>query len=141
MLPKEFQLCREVRVVAIDFMSQPWYLRFGRCCVGVNDLVPVSQYFVQGSSLKFVTTYRDMGVLIDFSFCFQQHIHATARKDGGTRWVGHWPIASWPIACWLPAFMVSLFVAHVCPLLDYVSCVQNSGHWGDSHSGQRRSWS
>lgn len=96
MFPKEFQLCREVRVVAIDFMSQPqpWYLKFGRRRVGVNDLVPVSQYFVQKCSLKFVTTYRDMEVLINFSFCFQQHIHATARKDGGTRWVGHWPIAS-----------------------------------------------
>jgi hypothetical protein len=130
----------------VDLVSRSWNLklnpekcvvmRFGRCDVDIGALSPVNHYHLQGGMLKFVEAHKDLGVLVDTTLRFHQHIRNVAGKAGG--------LASSLMrstVCREPEFMVSLFVAHVRPLLDYASCVWNTGYLGDSRlleSVQRR---
>ena len=85
-------------------------------------------YVLSGNELQLVQSQKDLGVLIDSSLKFHLHIFAAAGKAAGLdnqilRSTFHW-------SC---SFMVSNFISHIRPILDYCSTFWNSGYVGDSH--------
>ena len=78
----------------------------------------------------------DLGVTIDSSLKFHDHIANTVRKAGG--------LATNLLRSTLNReanFMTTLFVSHIRPIIDYCSCLWNTGYSGDLHmleSIQRR---
>ena len=84
-----------------------------------------SGYFLGGVELKLVASHRDLGVLVDHSLKFHGHISLTVRKASGLANLLKATV------CRSPDFMVSLFVSHVQPILDYCSSVCNLGFVGD----------
>jgi hypothetical protein len=129
----------------VDFVSRSWNLklntdkcvcmRFGRSVRVVGD-GRESPYLLQGVALKYVDSYKDLGVWVDSSLRFHQHTRVIAAKAGG--------LASNMLrstVCREPSFMVSLFVSHIRPLIDYCSCAWNTGYISDHkllESVQRR---
>ena len=130
----------------VDLVSRSWnlklnpekcvVLRFGRGCLETAAPDPAVSYSLQGVPLKCVNSHKDLGVVVDTSLRFHSHVRTTAQKAGG--------LASGLLratVCRSAEFMVSLFVAHIRPLIDYASCVWNMGYLGDSRlleSVQRR---
>ena len=130
----------------IDQVACSWNLRLNpdKCCVMrffkgrlVHEDEPfANNYQLQGKPLQFVCSQKDLGVVVDTSLRFHQHIKAVAAKAGG---LANSLLRS--TVCRTPEFMVSLFISHVRPILDYASCVWNTGYVGDSkllESAQRR---
>jgi hypothetical protein len=101
-------------------------LRFYRGRIDFGALVPLNQYFLQGRALKFVSAHRDLGVSVDTSLRFHHHIRVVAAKAGG---LANCLLRS--TVCRSPEFMLSLYVAHIRPLIEYASCVWNTGYRGD----------
>ena len=98
-------------------------LRFGR------DLPPVGlydQYYIGDSPIPFTSLSKDLGVLIDTKLKFHDHIRSVASKAGG--------VASNLLKstlCRSHEFMMTLYITHVRPLLEFSSVVWNSGYIGD----------
>ena len=87
------------------------------------DLIP---YYLGGSQLLFVDSHRDLGVLVDNKLKFHLHVRQIVGKAAG--------LASSLLrstVCRNPHFMVTLFVSHIRPILDYCSTVWNVGYVGD----------
>ena len=71
-------------------VARPWNLRlniskcvvmrFGTCIAG-NNLS--CSYSIDGKVLDFVTSHRDLGVLVDSKLHFHDHIRNVVRKAGG----------------------------------------------------------
>ena len=76
--------------------------------------------------MKLVNTHRDLGVLVDSSLRFHPHIAEIVRKSSG---LANQIIRS--TVCRSPKFMVTLFISHLRPILDYCSTVWNYGYLGD----------
>ena len=89
-----------------------------------------------GDELRLVESHRDLGVLVDRSLKFHTHINEIVRKATG--------LSNQLLRCTVnrsEQFMVTLFVSHIRPLLDYCSSVWNLGYLADVHkleSVQRR---
>ena len=96
-----------------------------------------SGYMLGGVSLKLVNTHRDLGVLVDSSLRFHPHIAEIVRKSSG---LANQLIRS--TVCRSPKFMVTLFISHLRPILDYCSTVWNCGYLGDMRKleGVQRRW-
>ena len=108
-------------------------MRFGTAVYSEGE---DSGYVLGGSSLKLVRTHRDLGLLIDYSLRFHPHIAEIVRKSSG---LANQLLRS--TVCRSPKFMVSLFISHIRPILDYCSTVWNHGYLGDMkklESVQRR---
>ena len=96
---------------------------FGTCNTG-NNLS--CGYSIDGKVLDFVTSHRDLGVLVDSKLRFHNHIHNVVRKAGG--------LASELLcstSCHSSIFMVTLFVSHIRPIMDFCSNVWNVGYLGN----------
>ena len=96
-----------------------------------------SGYFVDGRELKLVKSHKDLGVVVDSSLKFHQHIDSIVGKAAG--------LANQLLratVCREPGFMVSLFVSHIRPLLDYCATVWNLGFICDTKKLERiqRRW-
>ena len=68
----------------------------------------------------------DLGVLVDSKLRFHDHVHYVVREAGG--------LASELLRstiCHTSVFMVSLFVSHIRPIVDFCSNVWNVGYFGD----------
>ena len=98
-------------------------IRFGSSLYREGD---DSGYNLGGTSLKLVRTHRDLGVLIDSSLRFHPHIAETIRKSSG---LANQLLRS--TVCRSPNFMITLFISHIRPILDYCSTVWNLGYLGD----------
>ena len=98
-------------------------IRFGSSLYTEGD---DSGYNLGGASLKLVRNHRDLGVLIDSSLRFHPHITETIRKSSG---LANQLLRS--TVCRSPIFMVTLFISHIRPILDYCSTVWNLGYLGD----------
>jgi hypothetical protein len=101
-------------------------LRFARGFAEWTDENPLAQYFLNGIPLKFVQSHRDLGVVVDVKLKFHHHVREVVGKASG--------LASSLLrstVCRSPHFMVSLFVMHIRPLMDYCSSVWNVGFLGD----------
>ena len=94
------------------------------------------QYYLNGIKLATVSSHKDLGVVVDQSLRFHEHVQKLVSKASS--------LASNLLRSTVnrsPEFMVKLFVSHVRPILDYCSCVWNVGYLGDSRrieSVQRR---
>jgi len=98
-------------------------MRFGKRNV---DSVSSVGYFVEGKALRFVSSYRDLGVVIDSSLRFHAHVNVVVGRVGGL--MGDLLRST---VCRSKEFMLSLFVSHIRPLIDYCSCVWNVGYLVD----------
>ena len=97
-------------------------LRFSRSFV---NLVPPS-YTLNGTEIPPVDSARDLGVLVDTDLKFHHHIRTTAHKANG---LAYSFLKS--TVCRSPQFMVFLFTTHIRPIIEYCSCVWNTGYIQD----------
>ena len=101
-------------------------MRFG-CRRPVGDGAgETSGYFIGESELELVEKHRDLGVVVDQTLKFHVHVDVTVRKASG---LANCLLRS--TVCREESFMVSLFVSHIRPILDYCSSVWNTGYAGD----------
>ena len=85
-----------------------------------------SGYTLGSASLKLVKTHRYLGVLIDSTLRFHPHIAEVVRKSSG---LSNQILRS--TVCRSPIFMITLFISHIRPILDYCSTVWNHSYLGD----------
>ena len=100
-------------------------IRFGRAG-RVMDFMNCVGFTMGGNPIKSVVSAVDLGVTVDSSLKFHDHIATVASKAGG--------LATNLLRSTLnrePSFMVSLFISHVRPIIDYCSCVWNTGYAAD----------
>ncbi len=84
------------------------------------------QYYLGDLPIPVLNNASDLGIIVDTSLKFHNHIQTTARKAGG--------LANNLLTSTVnrdPSFMIPLFQTHVRPILDYASCVWNTGYIGD----------
>ena len=116
-------------------VSTSWNLRLNpRKCVVIRfgtgsrktENSDQSGYFLNNVKLPAVESHRDLGVLVDSALKFHVHINAIVGKANA-------------LACQILRatvrrdmnFMVTLFISHVRPILDYASSLWNVGYLGD----------
>ena len=90
------------------------------------DIVRCVRFTMGGQPINHEKSGVDLGVTVDTSLRFHQHIAVTVRKAGG--------LATNLLRSTLNrevSFMVTLFITHVRPILDYCSCLWNTGYIGD----------
>lgn len=88
-----------------------------------------SGYTLEGAPLKLVKSHRDLGVLVDCSLKFHTHVSEVVRKASG---LSNQLLRA--TVCRSSEFMVTLFLSHVRPIVDYCSTVWNLGYIGDLNS-------
>ena len=96
----------------------------------------MGRYTVNGTILCVVTSQRDFGVLVNSILRFHSHIASVVSKAGGL-----FVNLLRSTLCRSADFMISPFVSHIRPLLNFASPVWNTGYLGDLHlleSVQRR---
>ena len=101
-------------------------LRFARGFAEWSEEDPLAQYYLSGIPLKFVQSHRDLGVVVDVKLKFHHHVREVVGKASG---LANNLLRS--TICRSPHFMVSLFVMHIRPIMDYCSSVWNVGFLGD----------
>ena len=108
-------------------------MRFGAGSYNEGD---DSGYMLGGAALKLTRTHRDLGVLVDSSLRFHPHVAEIVRKSSG---LSNQLLRS--TVCRSKNFMITLFISHIRPILDYCSTIWNLGYLGDTRqleSVQRR---
>ena len=110
-------------------VSESWNLKlnYSKCVImkfGVGTAVRGvrSGYFLGDTELSQVQSYRDLGVIVDTSLRFHEHVNNIVRKCSG--------LASGLLrstVCRSRDFMLSVFISHIRPLMDYCSTVWNMG--------------
>lgn len=111
-------------------------LRFQRGNIDWASLGPYSEYYLHNSKLNFVNSHTDLGVIIDTSLKFHNHIRSIANKANG--------LASNLLRSTLNRtvdFMIPVYKTHIRPLLEFSSCVWFTEYIGDLkllESTQRR---
>lgn len=101
-------------------------LRFTRRPVDWTALPFSGQYFLNTSPIPIKDSAVDLGVTIDLSLKFHQHIANIVQKAGG--------VAQNLLKATVnreASFLLPLFIAHIRPLLEYCSSVWNLGYIGD----------
>ena len=75
-------------------------------------------YDIDGVSFEFVSSNRDLDIVIGSKFKFHEHVRDVVKKSGGMagKLMGSTVHRS-------PSFNVSLFVSHIKPIMDFSSCV------------------
>ena len=98
-------------------------MRFSRRFAGWNNIVSDFKYELGGAALEVVTHHRDLGVVVDRDLKFHNHVgelvHKAARLSSS--------LLRAAVNRSLE-FMVTLFVTHIRPIIDYCSCVWNVGY-------------
>ena len=118
-------------------ISNSWNLKLNpaKCVVmkfgtGLNIVDgSASGYVMGGNSLKNVKVHKDLGVLVDSSLRFHPHVAAVVKKASS---LSNQILRG--TLCRTPQFMVTLFISHVRPILDYCSPVWNQAYLGDLRS-------
>lgn len=94
------------------------------------------EYRINGERLQFVRGYKDLGVKVDSVMRFHGHIDLVCGRVGSM--ISNLLRST---VCRSVEFMVSLWVSHVRPLMEYGSCIWNVGYLRDARrleSLQRR---
>ena len=105
-----------------------------------NSTLPysgVSPYKVDDSYINFVESHSDLGIVIDRSLKFHNHIRRKTAMVGS--------LTTNLLSCTLsrkPEFIMNIYVMHVRPLLDYASQIWNLGYSCDLKllEGLQRRW-
>ena len=87
---------------------------------------PPPRYLIDHSPIPFVVSHSDLGVLVDSELKFHGHISKTAKKAAA---LSQNVLKS--TVCRSPEFLMPIFSSHIRPLIEYCSCVWNSGYVGD----------
>ena len=101
-------------------------MRFLRKFSSFDTLDGDFQYKIGESVLEVVKCHRDLGVKVDRDLKFHHHVSEIVCNAAG--------LSSSLLRTTVnrsPKFMVSLFVTHIRPILDYCSTVWNVGYAGD----------
>ena len=96
-------------------------MRFG----GSAGIRLTGNYDIDSVPLTFVSSHRDLGVLVDVKLKFHDHVRIVVSKAGGM--IDELLRAT---LCRSP-FIVSLFVSHIRPIMDFCSCVWKVGNMMD----------
>ena len=130
-------------IATLSCTSESWGLKLNvsKCAVmqfarGSRPVTASPKYILNGNQLPVVNSYRDLGVIVDNSLKFHDHIESVTHKASG---LCHSFLKS--TVCRSPEFMMFLLKTHIRPLLDYSSCLWNTGFVGDARkleSVQRR---
>jgi hypothetical protein len=116
-------------------VSSSWNLKLNpskcvvmRFCRGSwwQEGVEQSQYYLGDSLLPFVNSHRDLGVLVDTKLRFHLHVKQVVGKAAA---LANSLLRS--TVCRSAEFMISLFVSHIRPILDYCSTLFHTGYVGD----------
>ena len=84
-----------------------------------------SGYRALGEDFRLVNLHRDLGVTVDCQLKFHIHVGVIVNKASLVNQLLRSTV------CRSHELMVTLFVSHVRPLLDYCSIVWNLGYLGD----------
>jgi hypothetical protein len=103
-------------------------MRCSRHIAGFNTLGGDTKYRLENSMLEFLDSHRDLGVVVDTRL----KLHGNAR-DMVCRAAGLCSSLLRSTINRSPELMVTLFVTHVRPILDYCSCAWNVGFVEDMH--------
>ena len=101
-------------------------LRFHRGAVAWQEIGALAHYTLTDQTISMVTSHKDLGVTIDSSLRFHLHIRSIVNKASGLS-----TNLLRSTLCRSPDFMISLYKTHIRPLLEYSSCVWNTGYIGD----------
>lgn len=83
-------------------------------------------YTMNGSVIPSVQSHLDLGVLVDSGMKFHGHIRSVVNKAGG---LAQNLLKS--TVCRSPDFMLFLLTTHIRPIIEYCSCLWNTGYQGD----------
>ena len=92
----------------------------------LSDYGPFANYSIDSDPIRFTDSCTDLGVLIDTTLKFHDHIKSVARKASG---VAN-NLLRFTI-CRDADFMVPLYKAHVRPIIEYASSLWNTGYITD----------
>ena len=108
-------------------------LRFSRSFP--NLVAP--HYILGGTPIPSADSASDLGVLVDTGLKFHQHVQSIAHKASSLTYSF---LKS--TVCRSPQFMTFLLTTHVRPVLEYASCVWNTGYVSDLKllEGVQRRW-
>ena len=101
-------------------------MRFQRKFFDWDLLGVLGCYYIEDSPISFAADHKDLGVLVDNNLKFHKHIQCITNKAGG--------MASnflRSTVCRSREFMLSLYITHIRPLIEFSSCVWNTGYVGD----------
>ena len=109
-------------------------LRFSRRIGGDPD---PPTYTLNDNPLPSVQSHRDLGVIIDTSLKFHEHISTVTHKVAGLA-----QSFLKTTVCRSPEFMLFLLTTHIRPVLEYASCLWNTGYISDLRKLERtqRRW-
>lgn len=112
-------------------------LRFERSYINWQAIGAFSQYYLHGHVLSLVSSHRDLGVLVDCSLRFHLHIRNIVNKASGLA-----ANLLKTTLCRSQHYMITLYKSHIRPLLEFASCVWNTGFMGDLRllESVQRSW-
>lgn len=97
-------------------------LRFSRS----HRDIDAPTYLLDGLPIPLVSSHMDLGVLVDTDLKFHGHIRSVAHKAGG---LAQNFLKS--TVCRTPEFMLFLLTTHIRPVIEYCSCLWNTGYQGD----------
>ena len=113
--------------------SSSWGLNFSQTKCRVMrfarkkfDNLPPPVYYLNGAQVEVVSKHRDLGITVDSSLKFHDHITDIVRKAYG---VAHGYLRA--TVNRTPLFMKEIFLTHIRPLLDFSSVVWNTGYLED----------
>ena len=87
---------------------------------------PAPEYVIASSPIPYVSSHTDLGVLVDSDLNFHCHISKTAKRSAA---LALNVLKS--TACRYPEFMMPIFSTHIRPIMEYCSCLWNTGYIGD----------
>jgi len=101
-------------------------LRFSRATQNWSVVGALETYNLCGVDLGVEESVRDLGILVDSSLRFHAHVRQVVGKNSG---LANNILRS--TLCRSPEFMCNVYITHVRPLLEFGSCVWNTGFVGD----------
>ena len=132
-------LARDAALIHSTALSWGLSLNLDKCiCLsfGGSHSRDAPLYTIGGICLPVVSSAVDLGILVDTSLRFHEHIRGVVRKAAGLA-----ANLLRSTVCREPEFMTVLYTTHIRPLLEYAPSVWNTGYVGDSQileSVQRR---
>ena len=126
MLQGMMQLQRDLDMVCSVAKSWNLCLKVSKC-VAVRFSAQISEgipafYNLDGKFLEFVLVQRGLDVLVDSRLKFHEHIREVVRKAGD---IADELLHS--TVCLSPMFIVSLFVSHIKPFMDFYLSIWHVG--------------
>ena len=120
----------DINVLQKTSLSWGLHINIQKCAVLHFSRSPANltmpTYTLNGNLIPIANKATDLGVTVDTDMKFHNHIMSTAHKAGG---VAESLLKS--TVCRSPAFMLFLLTSHIRPILEYCSCLWNTGYVQD----------